>query len=95
MLLRNKVGTDIFLSQTGILRFKMEICVYKWSQLVLMIIIIIFINSISLPITQYKMSRVRTTVSVDQFFAFFDALELNYTLTYAPHEVRNLGRLPT
>jgi len=39
------------------------------------------------------MYQVQTTVSVDQFFAFFDTLELNYTHTYASREVRNLPQL--
>lgn len=39
---------------------------------------------------KYRMYRVRTTVSLDQFLAFFDTLELTYTLIYALRRVQDL-----
>jgi len=53
----------------------------------------IIINAISLCIlvqNYVSISKFRTMVSVDQFFAFFYTLELNYTLTYASRGVRDL-----
>jgi len=38
-----------------------------------------------------KCYQVRTTFSEGQFFQFFDILELNYTLTYALHDFRDLS----
>jgi len=41
----------------------------------------------------YIMYRVRTTISEDQFFEFFDTLEVNYILAYAPCGVHDLSQV--